>query len=31
MSPRELGLSAEPVSTQVIPRDRHAMFFATLA
>jgi adenylosuccinate lyase len=27
----ELGLSAEPISTQVIPRDRHAMFFATLA
>jgi adenylosuccinate lyase len=27
---RELGLSPEPVSTQVIPRDRHAMFFATL-
>ncbi|MBK5926239.1 adenylosuccinate lyase [Rhodobaculum claviforme] len=26
-----LGLSPEPVSTQVIPRDRHAMFFATLA
>src|SRR4051794_5532035 len=26
----ELGLSAEPVSTQVIPRDRHAFFFATL-
>ncbi len=25
-----LGLSVEPVSTQVIPRDRHAMFFATL-
>ena len=25
-----LGLTAEPVSTQVIPRDRHAMFFATL-
>lgn len=25
-----LGLSFEPVSTQVIPRDRHAMFFATL-
>ncbi len=24
------GLSVEPVSTQVIPRDRHAMFFATL-
>jgi adenylosuccinate lyase len=27
----KLGLSPEPVSTQVIPRDRHAMFFATLA
>ncbi len=26
----QLGLSVEPVSTQVIPRDRHAMFFATL-
>jgi len=26
----ELGLSIEPVSTQVIPRDRHAFFFATL-
>jgi adenylosuccinate lyase len=26
-----LGLAPEPVSTQVIPRDRHAMFFATLA
>jgi adenylosuccinate lyase len=26
-----LGLSVEPVSTQVIPRDRHAAFFATLA
>lgn len=26
----ELGLTVEPVSTQVIPRDRHAMFFATL-
>ncbi|KQV81625.1 adenylosuccinate lyase [Rhizobium sp. Root1220] len=25
-----LGLKAEPVSTQVIPRDRHAMYFATL-
>jgi adenylosuccinate lyase len=25
-----LGLEAEPVSTQVIPRDRHAMFFVTL-
>jgi adenylosuccinate lyase len=27
---RAMGLSVEPVSTQVIPRDRHAMFFATL-
>ncbi len=27
----KLGLSIEPVSTQVIPRDRHAMFFAVLA
>ena len=26
----KLGLSIEPVSTQVIPRDRHAMFFSTL-
>jgi adenylosuccinate lyase len=26
----KLGLSSEPISTQVIPRDRHAMFFATL-
>ncbi len=25
-----MGLQPEPVSTQVIPRDRHAMFFATL-
>jgi adenylosuccinate lyase len=25
-----LGLAAEPVSTQVIPRDRHAAFFCTL-
>jgi adenylosuccinate lyase len=25
-----LGLTVEPISTQVIPRDRHAMFFATL-
>ena len=28
---KALGLAPEPVSTQVIPRDRHAMFFATLA
>ncbi|MDQ3560653.1 MAG: adenylosuccinate lyase [Pseudomonadota bacterium] len=28
---RKLGLRPEPVSTQVVPRDRHAMFFATLA
>ena len=27
----KLGLAVEPVSTQVIPRDRHAMFFAALA
>jgi len=27
---KKMGLSLEPVSTQVIPRDRHAMFFATL-
>ena len=27
---KAMGLSIEPVSTQVIPRDRHAMFFATL-
>lgn len=27
----KMGLSVEPVSTQVIPRDRHAMYFATLA
>ncbi|MGR3661961.1 MAG: adenylosuccinate lyase [Paracoccaceae bacterium] len=27
---KELGLTPEPVSTQVIPRDRHAAFFATL-
>ncbi|TAD77238.1 MAG: adenylosuccinate lyase [Sphingomonadales bacterium] len=26
----QLGLAIEPVSTQVIPRDRHAMYFATL-
>ncbi len=27
---KKMGLKPEPVSTQVIPRDRHAMFFATL-
>ena len=27
---QKMGLEIEPVSTQVIPRDRHAMFFATL-
>ncbi|HCO54586.1 MAG TPA: adenylosuccinate lyase [Pelagibacterium sp.] len=26
----QMGLAVEPVSTQVIPRDRHAMYFATL-
>jgi adenylosuccinate lyase len=28
---KAMGLRPEPVSTQVIPRDRHAMYFATLA
>ena len=28
---QQMGLAVEPVSTQVIPRDRHAMYFATLA
>ena len=28
---QQLGLSPEPISTQIIPRDRHAMYFATLA
>ena len=28
---KAMGLQVEPVSTQVIPRDRHAMYFATLA
>jgi adenylosuccinate lyase len=28
---RKLGLTPEPVSTQIIPRDRHAMYFAVLA
>ncbi|MGB0920748.1 MAG: adenylosuccinate lyase [Alphaproteobacteria bacterium] len=27
---KSMGLTPEPISTQVIPRDRHAMFFATL-
>jgi len=27
---KKLGLAVEPVSTQIIPRDRHAAFFATL-
>jgi adenylosuccinate lyase len=27
---KALGLAVEPVSTQIIPRDRHAMYFATL-
>ena len=30
MSPKRWGLTPEPISTQVIPRDRHAMYFATL-
>ncbi len=28
---KAMGLEVEPISTQVIPRDRHAMYFATLA
>jgi adenylosuccinate lyase len=28
---KAMGLEPEPISTQVIPRDRHAMYFATLA
>jgi adenylosuccinate lyase len=28
---RQMGLAVEPVSTQVIPRDRHAAYFAALA
>jgi adenylosuccinate lyase len=28
---KKLGLEPEPISTQVIPRDRHAQFFMTLA
>jgi adenylosuccinate lyase len=27
----KMGLSVEPISTQIIPRDRHATYFATLA
>src|SRR5712672_1181610 len=27
---KAMGLRVEPVSTQIIPRDRHAMYFATL-
>ena len=27
----KLGLRPEPISTQIVPRDRHAMYFATLA
>ena len=27
---KQLGLAVEPISTQVIPRDRHAMFFSVL-
>jgi adenylosuccinate lyase len=28
---KKLGLRPEPISTQVVPRDRHAFYFATLA
>jgi adenylosuccinate lyase len=27
---KQMGLKVEPISTQIIPRDRHAMYFATL-
>ncbi len=27
---QKIGLAVEPISTQIIPRDRHAMYFATL-
>jgi adenylosuccinate lyase len=27
---KQMGLAVEPISTQIIPRDRHAMYFATL-
>jgi adenylosuccinate lyase len=27
----KMGLAIEPISTQIIPRDRHAMYFATLS
>jgi adenylosuccinate lyase len=27
---KAMGLAVEPVSTQIVPRDRHAMYFATL-
>jgi adenylosuccinate lyase len=28
---KKMGLAVEPISTQIIPRDRHAMYFASLA
>ena len=28
---KQMGLAVEPISTQIIPRDRHALFFAVLA
>jgi adenylosuccinate lyase len=28
---KKMGLAVEPISTQIIPRDRHAMYFTTLA
>jgi adenylosuccinate lyase len=27
---KAMGLAVEPISTQIVPRDRHAMYFATL-
>jgi len=28
---KAMGLAVEPISTQIVPRDRHAMYFATLS
>ena len=30
MLPKKLKLQVEPISTQIIPRDRHAQYFSTL-
>ena len=31
MSQKKLNLKIEPISTQIIPRDRHAAYFSALA